>query len=252
MVWIPFWSKKSSEDATTAAPAEPAKCPVDHTKMKSNSGGACPVDHSKLDPRTNMPANLSATQRVPGQKIALPTERTISSIPQGEEESSGLWEYPSPQQMLNAMVRKGHKDTPETDVPAMVDVHNFLNEGAWSEILKWEEKYYAETGKQPRLLKFTGRPDTPSPRARMLELMGGPPPFDRHDWTVLRYNKNGDKQKVRYVIDYYSGEPEPDGYPSFYLDVRPALDSVGSAYDRFSLWSSEVWDKAIGRGGRVG
>lgn len=53
-------------------------------------------------------------------------------------------------------------------------------------------------------------------------------PFDRHDWIVER--ENGDE--VRYVIDFYSGQPEPGRPLSVYLDVRPALDSVEGALDR--------------------
>ena len=64
----------------------------------------------------------------------------MSSIPmnaQGE-----VWQYPSPQQMLNAMSRKGYDGTNPKDVPAMVAVHNWLNEGSWEEILKWEKQYF--------------------------------------------------------------------------------------------------------------
>lgn len=52
-------------------------------------------------------------------------------------------------------------------------------------------------------------------------------PFDRHDWVVDR-----DGKEVRYVIDFYSGQPEPGRPLSVYLDVRPALDSVEGALDR--------------------
>jgi hypothetical protein len=52
-------------------------------------------------------------------------------------------------------------------------------------------------------------------------------PFDRHDWIVER-----DGKEVRYVIDFYSGQPVPGRPLSVYLDVRPALDSVESAVDR--------------------
>src|SRR5437879_5071525 len=76
--------------------------------------------------------------RSPGQKTHLPTERETSSIPRGDV---GLWEYPSPQQMYNAMRRKGYDDTPEDAVESMVAVHNFLNEGAWGEIVMWEKRF---------------------------------------------------------------------------------------------------------------
>ena len=72
----------------------------------------------------------------PNQSIDLPTARTESSIPRDDE---GKWEYPSPQQFYNALVRKGW-ETPEEHVETMVQIHNFLNEQAWLEILKWEKK----------------------------------------------------------------------------------------------------------------
>ena len=37
------------------------------------------------------------------------------------------------------MLRKGYTDTPADAVESMVEVHNFLNEGAWDEIVLWEE-----------------------------------------------------------------------------------------------------------------
>jgi len=56
------------------------------------------------------------------------------------ESSSNNWEYPSPQQFHNALVRKGW-ETPEEHVETMVEIHNFLNEEAWKEVLKWEKKW---------------------------------------------------------------------------------------------------------------
>jgi len=71
---------------------------------------------------------------------SLPTVRETSSIPMNAD--GERWQYPSPQQMLNAMTRKGYDGTNPEDVPAMVAVHNWLNEGSWEEILKWERKYF--------------------------------------------------------------------------------------------------------------
>ena len=48
-------------------------------------------------------------------------------------------------------------------------------------------------------------------------------------------------EEVRYVIDYYSAPPLPDGSPVFSLDVRPALDSVGSIKQRLAVATEEVW-----------
>jgi hypothetical protein len=79
-----------------------------------------------------------ANARQPGQTIDLSTERVESSIPRDGAEK---WEYPSSQQFYNALVRKGW-ETPEEHVQVMVDIHNFLNEQAWQEVLKWEKRQY--------------------------------------------------------------------------------------------------------------
>lgn len=222
-----------------------AACP-----MKKKEGGL-----DEINPLNNMPHVIS-DKKMPGQKIDLPTQRTYSTIPRGEHEKEGVWEYPSPQQMFNAMLRKGKaEDIPEDAVEDMVDVHNFLNEGAWKEILQWEQPYIAEFNRQPRLSQFTGRPDDMSPRAQLyLQLAkvfpdsyNTEPPFDRHDWYVLRPNAEGGWDNVRYVIDYYGGPDDPHGMPTFFLDVRPALDNFTNVKDRFVHWSKPVWDKAMGK-----
>ncbi|ODV90079.1 hypothetical protein CANCADRAFT_1812 [Tortispora caseinolytica NRRL Y-17796] len=251
-----FWSNASSVPKD-AGKNSAAKCPVDHGQFGGSAAGAskpaaCPV--GKFNHDNNMPV-LSATGRVPGQKLNLPTEKTESSIPRGRDSSEGKWEYPSPQQMYNALLRKGGtpQDTPEEDVESMVYVHNMLNEGAWQQIKEWESKYTRESNVEPRLVRFTGRPGDLSPRARMLqyaakvlpESMATPPPFDRHDWTIVRKGPNDNDKEVRYVIDYYSGPDEPTG-PTFFLDVRPALDSPQAAFDRASKWTSHVYHKAMG------
>ena len=116
---------------------------------------------------------------------------------------------------------------------------------------------------EPQLARFKGRPGEISPKARFWLFAGWllpsrfkcapssypalhsililfystEPPFDRHDWIVRR---NGGEE-VRYVIDYYSAPPEPDGSPVFSLDVRPALDSVGSVKQRIAAATEEAW-----------
>lgn len=55
----------------------------------------------------------------------------------------------------------------------------------------------------------------------------------------------GVEKEIRYVIDYYSGEPEPTGEPVFYLDVRPAMTPLGAA-ERLIRWGGDVWWKASG------
>ncbi|POS82701.1 hypothetical protein EPUL_003943 [Erysiphe pulchra] len=206
------------------------------------------------------------------QTMKLPTERESSTIPKSTGE--GNWEYPSPQQMYNALLRKGFTDTDVTAVESMVSVHNFLNEGAWAEIVEWERLFgrglkkgweICKNGEkkldpveeekeipQPSLLSFMGRPKDMTPKAAILQLLGKvyptgfgtEPPFDRHDWIVKR-EFNGTSKQIRYVIDYYSGPDSPNGEPVFYLDVRPAITPL-AAIERMLRWSGNLWYKASG------
>lgn len=66
-------------------------------------------------------------------------------------------------------------------------------------------------------------------------LQGYKLPFDRHDWIVDRCGKD-----VRYIIDFYSGAPQPGVPASMHLDVRPALDSLEAAWDRIRMQSGWV------------
>lgn len=96
-------------------------------------------DPGLMNPLNNMP-HLSQSP-APSQKAQLPVERTESTIPRTPspdgESALEKWEYPSPQQFYNALVRKGW-ETPEESVETMVEIHNFLNEMAWKEVVKWE------------------------------------------------------------------------------------------------------------------
>lgn len=113
-------------------PAPPAACPIKHDEAPAK----CPIDHGgqPLSQLNQMPDLAQAP--APNQKIALPLSRTQSSIPR---DPAAKWEYPSPQQFYNALVRKGW-ETPEEHVETMVEIHNFLNEEAWNEVLKWEKR----------------------------------------------------------------------------------------------------------------
>ncbi|PVV04514.1 hypothetical protein BB560_000986 [Smittium megazygosporum] len=197
-----------------------SKCPIDHSKpttanILANKAGnsSQKVDSSEiselpLNPNNQMP-NLPQKMHVE-QNIALSTDREVSTIPRNKElESSDsmlqntdheleFWEYPSPQQFYNALMRKG-EGVHEGYIDTMVQIHNFLNEGAWEEVLNWEKMHSV------------------------------PRPFDRHDWYVDRCGK-----QVRYIIDYYDA-PSEDGNPVFSLDVRPALDSFESLVDRVKM-----------------
>ena len=191
--------------------------------------------------------------------------------------------------MYNAMLRKGHTDTPADAVEAMVAVHNFLNEGAWAEIVEWERRFskglahgwrlsrFGEEGsvtgamiapadetdasvaEQPRLLRFMGNSEKVTPKAQLMHMagsvlpgyFGSGLPFDRHDWFVERRDTSGLKQEKRYVIDYYSAGVEATGEPVFFLDIRPALDGPTAAAERLIRWGRDVWWQASGGRARL-
>jgi cytochrome c heme-lyase len=199
----------------------------------------CPMSGGDIDPKNQMP--VQPNQRpAPGQRYTLPTDRYRSSIPKAtttpgsanQSEQEEAWLYPSPQMFYNAMRRKGW-DPREEDMVTVVSIHNAVNERSWSQVLEWERLHESEC-ERPRLARFRGRPNDLSPKARVMSWAGYKPPFDRHDWIVDRCGT-----EVRYVIDFYQGEvpkDHPHQTPSaFFLDVRPALDSFGSAYDRLRM-----------------
>ena len=173
-------------------PPSDGSCPIKSPNTPLPSSKPQPSTFSKLNPLNYMPSNLSQS-RAEKQTVHLPTDRELSSIPRGDADSN--WEYPSPQQMYNAMLRKGYDDTPEDAVESMVAVHNFLNEGAWAEIVAWEQRFSRGLGygwqacsrgeegfgesplsrepiPAPKLLRFQGRPKDITPKARILEFMG--------------------------------------------------------------------------------
>jgi cytochrome c heme-lyase len=134
---------QSTVSGTTSCPVDhrptQAEYPVSHQTPVSPPPAQCPVSHSSpasINPLNQMPPDLAQTPHF-SQSSTLPTERIVSSIPR--DHSGTTWEYPSPQQFYNALVRKGW-ETPEEHVETMVDIHNFLNEAAWNEVLKWEKR----------------------------------------------------------------------------------------------------------------
>ncbi|ORX61347.1 cytochrome c heme lyase [Hesseltinella vesiculosa] len=213
------------------------QCPVDHDK--NQSAATCPVVHDKQElNQSNMMPTLNH-ERQADQQIDLPTDRVISSIPKTND-TGNRWEYPSPQQFYNALRRKGW-ETPEEEIETMVDIHNFLNEEAWNEVLRWESKFECECTEDPYLVRFQGRPRDLTPKARWHSWFGAPKPFDRHDWYIKRCN-----QERRYVIDYYEAPEEQPGVPVFHLDVRPALDDFQTIKARFFDGCKAKWDEMFG------
>ena len=198
---------------------------------------------------------------------ALSTGRVVSSIPRARVPAidstafnGGRWIYPSQQMFYDAMRRKGW-DADRAAIPAVVAIHNAVNERAWHHVVQWELGMHAslyvgdDRPLGPRLVGFHGRSGDVSPKARLCSWLGWSLPFDRHDWYVDRQDGNGE---VRYVVDFYRGDngcatggrggdcPVAGGegaedvpIPSFYLDVRPALDSLTALVDRLRrlAWS---------------
>lgn len=169
-------------------------CPVPHEARTAVAEEKSQSLFSQLNPLNYMFPDLSQKPAA-NQAIALPTERDPSSIPKGT--GDGNWEYPSPQQMYNALLRKGYTDTDITAVEGMVSVHNYLNEGAWMEIVGWEnrfsgglyrgwqvckrgeehadeemDRHWDPAMKQPTLVRFQGRPKEMTPKATMLQVLG--------------------------------------------------------------------------------
>jgi len=149
------------------------KCPVDHKSLASS----CPVDHTtrstwgsilphSSDTLSSEPASTSNNPtRAPE---SLSTSREVSSIPRGDKEN---WVYPSEAQFYAAMARKNH-DPRAPDMKVVVPIHNAVNERAWSHIKDWEAGRGAERCGGVRLVSFKGRPAEPSPKARILTLLG--------------------------------------------------------------------------------
>lgn len=202
-----------------------ADCPVASQGISYDFKGVsgCPVVGS-LNPENQM--QPSPNEPLPGQSKPLGTWRQNSSIPSGKDP---VWVYPSEQMFYNAMKRKGWSPK-EDDMPAVVAIHNAVNERAWREILRWEKMSGTSSEyNEPKLVRFRGRPKEMSPKARFLNFLGYPAPFDRHDWVVDRCG-----EEVRYVIDFYNAASE-NAPAAVHLDVRPALDSPKALWERLSM-----------------
>ena len=175
----------------------PSSCPVPHGNRPTDAEPQAEQSMlSRLNPLNYMFHNISQ-KPAPNQSVSLPTSREASTIPRGS--GDGNWEYPSPQQMYNALLRKGYTDTDITAVESMVACHNFLNEGAWAEIVDWERRFgrglmrgweISRRGEEnapltaakmeiqegsevdPTLVRFQGRPKDMTPKAAIMQMMG--------------------------------------------------------------------------------
>ena len=221
--WANVWKSKESKPTPEPqkAPESQPACPVDHStrqewvKNVSVTSTAKP-DSIEVDDKTCTSDDIKTHPHYE-TNVDLPEERVISSIPRTSGDSN--WIYPSEKQFFEAMKRKNWK--PEaTDMKTVVPIHNTVNERAWKHILFWEKHNYQHALDNCggiKLTSFQGHPNKLTPRAWIRStIFGSSKPFDRHDWLIDRCGT-----EVEYVIDFYSGE----GEPSFFLDVRPKLNS---------------------------
>ena len=233
----------------------PAECPMHANNIQQTvKASDCPINPNNLMPLE------PRQQPSEGQPFDLSKDRQVSTIPKAEpkDESDKYWVYPSEQMFWNAMIRKGWKwqnavegkddESGEKfsakDMNDIIRIHNFNNELAWQEVLKWELSFHLdECPCGPSLKRFGGRAQDYSPRARIRNWLGYELPFDRHDWIIDRCGK-----EVRYIIDYYdSGHIDGQTGKFALLDVRPAYDSFEAVWDRMRAaywrWTHEYFDK---------
>ncbi|KAJ1975962.1 Cytochrome c1 heme lyase [Dimargaris xerosporica] len=238
--------------ATAPPPDAASQCPIsnseDHptTSPMVNPYNQMPNISQRPDPGQIAPLSTSrAKSSIPRAQVPLsnqPLSPDRSELPQGhasanttaydsEDGDNSAWVYPSEQMFYNAMKRKNWQPN-EGDMKSVVEIHNQVNEMAWKKVLEWEQ-LHTSTCPTPKLLRFEGRPQDITPKARFRSWFGYKLPFDRHDWVVDRCG-----QQVTYIIDFYSGStitrtlPGTSSSvtiqaPSFYLDVRPKLTPQG-------------------------
>ncbi|KAL1968823.1 hypothetical protein VTN77DRAFT_1184 [Rasamsonia byssochlamydoides] len=237
----------ASSDASNSSESAPVKQyrPLSTDREVSSIPRAFdPGSQSASSETKNAPSPYAAS---PSASHATPSN---SESETGHDPVTGNWIYPSERQFFDALVRKNNLPASAasarelaTSVASIIPIHNAVNEKAWSEILKWESRAPAsDPGSKkcggPKLYSFRGLGTDSrflSPRARINGWLGYQLPFDRHDWVVERCGG----QRIEYVIDFYQGKQASPGQSSnsgltgavgqeklsFYLDVRPKLNS---------------------------
>ena len=219
------------------------ECP----NKRGNISNACPISNNHSNINTNSTEGSSETA-----------------------EASRNWVYPSPKMFWDAMNRKGtlpsHLSDPNSsktkeELEWIVTIHNVVNEQCWQEICKWEHfrmegcKVMGDVSRLPDeaqnspltvpvLQRFLGRPNDLSPRAWFKStILGYRRPFDRHDWYIRGGNPNENDNHDpprRYIIDFYAGnDKNGTASSSFYLDVRPAMDTFDAVRLRVSKYFCE-------------
>ncbi|KAM3503178.1 hypothetical protein MY11210_008815 [Beauveria gryllotalpidicola] len=251
-------SKATTTSSSSSSSAK--QCPVDHTAQAPSSQPSswssrltsllwssppppttAPEAPAQRLPHTGLDTNrvISTIPRSAGDPSACPVEHGSSANPanneveSGADAASGNWVYPSEKMFFDAMKRKGY-DARVADMKTVVPIHNAVNERAWKEIQEWEAPYLAKSQcGGPKLQSFANKMDRMTPTARLNTILGFTAPFDRHDWVIDRCGT-----KVEYVIDFYAGRPAgTTPGPSFYLDVRPKLNTWEGIRMRAMRWA---------------
>ena len=215
-----------SSSNTAGAPVA-SRCPVQRRGVDAGAGA------DVLNPANAMPVTPNQ-QPAPGQRAPLSTHRVTSTIPSAER-TEPRWVYPSEQMFFNAMRRKGY-DPREEEMGMVVAIHNSVNERTWVQVLEYEGTLYPECVDTLQLVRFVGKPDEPTLKARARALTGYAKPFDRHDWVLSRCGK-----EVTYLIDFYNGTPTPLKPVAMHIDARPAADDLQSAWDRARMPFVRFW-----------
>ncbi|KAK7431867.1 Cytochrome c1 heme lyase [Neonectria magnoliae] len=231
---------------------KPSVCPVDHAARpepkswtqtvssylpwgsSSPAAAATPAERHRGGLDTDRA--VSTIPRTSGPPAVCPVDEAPSKPANHEMETgmdpSGNWVYPSEKMFFEAMKRKGY-DARVADMKTVVPIHNAVNERAWKEIKEWEAPYLAGTTcGGPKLESFANKNHNMTPTARINTILGFTAPFDRHDWVIDRCGT-----RVEYVIDFYAGRPDGKGGPSFYLDVRPKLNTWEGVKMRAKRWA---------------
>eukprot|EP00578_Thalassiosira_sp_NH16_P010443 CAMPEP_0181108862 /NCGR_PEP_ID=MMETSP1071-20121207/17860_1 /TAXON_ID=35127 /ORGANISM="Thalassiosira sp., Strain NH16" /LENGTH=327 /DNA_ID=CAMNT_0023192501 /DNA_START=32 /DNA_END=1016 /DNA_ORIENTATION=+ len=251
-LWNRWFSRSTNNDNAPSSSSSSAQ---------ASSMSECPVKGIDKYPPASIEEAANHSQiPAPGQRIPLSTQRVISSIPRGDDDTdnnapidnnntiansnsankpsvpahqpadSPRWQYPSEQQFYNAMLRKGYRP-PVESIPSVLRIHNAVNERSWTQLRRWESEVHGND--DPKLVRFVGRPKDLSPRAwwnsRVLMTQE---PFDRHDWYVEDAAGGGDRGM--------SGGKAIVKPPSMYIDVRPALDNPSAAVDRMTMFMREA------------
>lgn len=239
-VWLSQSDKPASSSADSTSPPTKSQRPLSTDREVSNIPRALPSHSEPSKPVQSPPSPYSQQPNSPTASHASPSN---SEGETGHDERTGNWVYPSERQFFEALVRKGTPTSATsakelaTSVASIIPIHNAVNERAWAEILDWESRGPpSDPGSTkcggPKLFSFRGLGTESrfrSPRARWNGILGYQLPFDRHDWVVERCGG----EKIEYVIDFYQGRTgrspmssgRPGGKLSFFLDVRPKLNT---------------------------